>query len=59
MIQFRMSIRRYEILKEIARGQEKPIAQLINETLDRKLKLEQKATRKERIQAVKGSYMDE
>jgi len=47
LIAFRMSARRYAVLKDVAAKTGKPIAQLINEILDQKLKLEERALRKE------------
>lgn len=43
MVGFRMSERRYEALKKIASKRCIPIAELINEVLDNKLHLEEKA----------------
>jgi predicted DNA-binding ribbon-helix-helix protein len=47
LVAFRISARRYAILKEIAAKNQKPIAQLINEILNNKLRLEERALRKE------------
>jgi hypothetical protein len=45
-----MSANRYEVLKTFAARHQIPVAELINEVLNRKLKLEQHARLKERLE---------